>query len=118
MSGNADAAALEAVERVLAEAEEADELLRAVVAALAEHYDAFCGIRFVEEGAWIDGPRARQPRGELTDIPVRYDDDVIAELIVGAPLDDAGRRTWERIADLLAPFCLVGWDTGGESWEP
>jgi hypothetical protein len=24
----------------------------------------------------------------------------------------------ERVADLVADHCLVGWDTGGEMWEP
>jgi len=118
VSAARDTAALQAVEQVLAEADEADELLRAVVATLASHYDAPCSIRFVEEGAWIDGPSAGTPTDPATDIPVRYDDDVVAELLVGAPLDDDARRTWERIAELLAPFCLVGWDTGGDSWEP
>ena len=41
----------------------------------------------------------------------------IAELGVGdAPEED--RIFLERVADLVAVHCLVGWDTGGESWDP
>ena len=24
----------------------------------------------------------------------------------------------ERVAELIAPFVLIGWDTGGETWQP
>ena len=24
----------------------------------------------------------------------------------------------ERVAVLISPYCLVGWDTGGEAWSP
>ena len=36
---------------------------------------------------------------------------------VGEP-DDADRAFLARVSDLLSPYCLVGWDTGGEAWEP
>jgi hypothetical protein len=51
-------------------------------------------------------------------VPVSYDGDVVAELVATGPLDDRERAAWERIALLLSPFCLVGWDIGGEEWEP
>ena len=27
-------------------------------------------------------------------------------------------RLLEHIAALISPYCLVGWDTGGEPWDP
>ena len=32
--------------------------------------------------------------------------------------DDDDRAFLRRVSDLLSPYCLVGWDTGGEVWEP
>ena len=41
----------------------------------------------------------------------------VAELAVDdAPEED--RMFLERVAVLVSGYCLVGWDTGGESWEP
>jgi putative methionine-R-sulfoxide reductase with GAF domain len=28
------------------------------------------------------------------------------------------RAFLERVAQLISPHCLVGWDTGGEAWTP
>ena len=50
-------------------------------------------------------------------VPVTWQGDCIAELHVDdAPEED--RMFLERVVDLVAGHCLVGWDTGGESWEP
>jgi putative methionine-R-sulfoxide reductase with GAF domain len=35
-----------------------------------------------------------------------------------AAFGDDDRKFLERVAELLSPYCLVGWDTGGEPWEP
>ena len=47
-----------------------------------------------------------------------------------APIDFEGRQVGElelapdardlagRVAELIAPYVLVGWDTSGEPWEP
>jgi hypothetical protein len=40
----------------------------------------------------------------------------VAELAVDGPPDDLAFL--ERVALLVSGHCLVGWDTGGESWEP
>jgi hypothetical protein len=41
----------------------------------------------------------------------------VAELAVDdAPEED--RTYLLRVAALVADHCLVGWDTGGETWEP
>jgi hypothetical protein len=41
----------------------------------------------------------------------------VAELEV-APATDADRGVLERVATMISPYCLVGWDTGGEKWAP
>jgi hypothetical protein len=112
------AAAVEDVERIVEREEEADEILRQTVAALAERFASFAGIRFVEEGALVLGPAAGRPGGEEAAIAVRFRDQEVAELVTTAALDDDDRAAWERIAALVSPYCLVGWDTGGGGWEP
>ena len=60
-------------------------------------------------------------RSEIV-VPVRYDDIVVAEIDIDsdeqAAFGEADREFLERVAELLAPSCLLGWDTGGEPWEP
>jgi len=55
-------------------------------------------------------------------VPVRYDDIVVAEIDIDsdeqAAFGEADREFLERVAEQLAPSCLLGWDTGGEPWEP
>ena len=46
--------------------------------------------------------------------PVLYDGNRIGELSVA--VDDATFA--ERVARLIAPYVLVGWDTAGEPWSP
>jgi L-methionine (R)-S-oxide reductase len=58
-------------------------------------------------------------RSEIV-VPIAYRGRVVAELDIDsdapAAFDDADRNFLERVAQLLAPYCLVGWDTGGEAW--
>ena len=60
-------------------------------------------------------------RSEIV-VPVRYDDIVVAEIDIDsdeqAAFGEADREFLERVAEQLAPSCLLGWDTGGEPWEP
>jgi L-methionine (R)-S-oxide reductase len=62
-----------------------------------------------------------QTRSEIV-VPIRYRDMIVAEIDVDsdspAAFGDADRAFLERVALLISPHCLVGWDTGGESWEP
>ena len=55
-------------------------------------------------------------------VPVRYEDIVVAEIDIDsdepAAFGEADREFLERVAELLSPHCLLGWDTGGEPWEP
>jgi hypothetical protein len=111
--------ALDAIERIVEAGGDADDILRNVVAAL--HDEAgypWAAIFFVEEGALVLGPHAGTPdETQRTRVPVTWQGDRIAELAIDdAPEED--RTFLERVAVLVSGHCLVGWDTGGESWEP
>ena len=43
-----------------------------------------------------------------------FQGDRVAELVADGCEDDA---FLQRVATLLAPYCLVGWDTGGVPWD-
>jgi putative methionine-R-sulfoxide reductase with GAF domain len=105
------------IEAIVERADDADEVLRDVVAALAARY-RWAGIFFVEGGELVLGPAAGEPdEARRTRVPVTFQGDRVAELAVDdAPEED--RTFLERVAALVAGHCLVGWDTGGESWEP
>jgi hypothetical protein len=111
--------ALEAVERILNRGGEADEVLREVVRALVEQGRfPWAGILFAEQGRLALGPEAGEADPLLrTRLPVMYKGDRVAELAVDGA-DDGDRPALERIAVLISGHCLVGWDTGGEAWEP
>jgi hypothetical protein len=111
--------ALEAVDRILNRGGDADDILRQVVSALHEKAGyAWAGIYFLEDGELALGPEAGTPdESRRTSVPVTWQGDRVAELVVDdAPEED--RMLLERVAVLVSGHCLVGWDTGGESWEP
>jgi hypothetical protein len=111
--------ALEAVDRILNRGGDADDILRQVVSALHEQAGyAWVGIYFLEGGELSLGPQAGTPdESRRTSVPVTWQGDRVAELVVDdAPEED--RMLLERVAVLVSGHCLVGWDTGGESWEP
>ena len=111
--------ALEAVDRILNRGGDADDILRQVVSALREKARyAWVGIYFLEGGELALGPQAGTPdESRRTSVPVTWQGDRVAELVVDdAPEED--RMLLERVAVLVSGHCLVGWDTGGESWEP
>jgi GAF domain-containing protein len=60
-------------------------------------------------------------RSEIV-VPISYEDIVVAEIDIDsdvpAAFGDDDRAFLERVAKLISPHCLVGWDTGGEAWEP
>ena len=117
MSGSSGA--LEAIERVLNRGGDADDILRQVVAVLHDLAGyPWAGIFFVEEDALALGPQAgTEDEAHRMSVPVTWQGDRIAELAVdGASAAD--RSFLERVATLVSGHCLVGWDTGGESWEP
>jgi hypothetical protein len=110
--------ALEAIDRVLNRGGDADEVLRDVVAVLHGAY-SWVGISFVEEGELVPGPALGEQTAEPTRIPISYENNVVAELgVIADEADAEGRVFLERVARLISPYCLVGWDTGGEAWSP
>jgi hypothetical protein len=113
-------ATLGAVERILSRGGDADDVLREVVAALHEHIaSSWVGISFVEQDKLVLGPSTGEAAAEPVRFPVSYDDRQVAELAVSsAGLREEDRAVLERVASLLGPYCLVGWDTGGEAWSP
>jgi hypothetical protein len=91
-------------------------VLRAVVQALHEGGVGRVGIAFVEEGGLELGPSAGgEPPAEPRRAPVEWRDGRVAELQASRDADPA---LLARVAGLIAPYCLVGWDTRGEAWEP
>jgi putative methionine-R-sulfoxide reductase with GAF domain len=112
--------ALESIDRILDRGGDADEILRQVVAVLHGVGDySWVGISFVEEGELVLGPAQGDRTSEPTSIPISYENNVVAELgVVAGEVKVAEREVLERVALLISPYCLVGWDTGGEAWSP
>jgi putative methionine-R-sulfoxide reductase with GAF domain len=111
--------ALDAVERILNRGGDADDVLREVVTALHErvpHYDRV-GIAFMEEGTLVLGPQAGEGDGDELRTLVTFDGAPVAELVVQRSATVAGDEPFlERVASLVSPYCLVGWDTQGVPW--
>lgn len=156
--------ALEAIERVLNRAGDADDVLRQVVDVLHdrfEHY-SWVGIYFVEGdelvlGPWrgpqatehvripvgqgICGAAAARGQTEVVDdieadprylacfpstrseivVPISFNGKVVGEIDIDsdepAAFADEDRAFLERVALLISPHCVVGWDTGGVRWQ-
>jgi hypothetical protein len=106
-----------AIEQIVAGGSDADDVLRAVVAALHQKY-AWVGISFLEEGDLVLGPTQGERTGDPVTIPISYENNVVAELAVVATDAEVDEAFLERVAELIAPYCLVGWDTGGKAWAP
>lgn len=96
---------------------DADDVLRQTVAALAKGDGCtWAGIFFVEDGALVLGPEAGTPdEARRVSLPVTWKGERIAELAADGEVEPA---RLEQIAAEIADLCLVGWDTGGEAWEP
>jgi putative methionine-R-sulfoxide reductase with GAF domain len=60
-------------------------------------------------------------RSEIV-VPISYEGRVVAEIDIDsdtpAAFGEDDRRFLERVALVISPYCLVGWDTGGEAWSP
>jgi hypothetical protein len=94
-----------------------DDVLRAAVDLLVgEPSIAWAGIRFVEDGALVLGPSAGVPdESRRLTAPIRYRDDEVGELVVDGTIEHA---LLENVAVAIAPYVLLGWDTGGQAWVP
>jgi L-methionine (R)-S-oxide reductase len=60
-------------------------------------------------------------RSEIV-VPISYEGRVVGELDIDsdepAAFGTDDRTFLERVALLISPYCLVGWDTGGAGWTP
>jgi L-methionine (R)-S-oxide reductase len=60
-------------------------------------------------------------RSEIV-VPIVYEGKVVGEIDIDsdrpAAFGDEDRAFLERVALLISPHSLVGWDTGGEPWRP
>jgi hypothetical protein len=109
--------ALEAIERIVNGGGDADDVLRSAVAVLHARLGRFCRISFVEADGLVPGPAAGEEEA-TTGFAIRWEGRRVAELEVGGKLDEADRALLERVATIVSPYALVGWDTGGETWAP
>ena len=110
-------AALEAIEGVLNDGGEADDVLRQVVAILHERLGCYVRISFVEAADLLPGPAAGDETA-TTAFPIAFQGARVADLEAGGELAAADRALLERVAVLVSPYALVGWDTAGEAWTP
>lgn len=59
-------------------------------------------------------------RSEIV-VPISYEGRVVGEIDIDsdepAAFGEADRAFLERVALLISPHCLVGWDTGGVPWS-
>jgi hypothetical protein len=106
------AGALDALDGILNGGGDADDVLRAAVDALHERGIARVAIRFVEDRGLVEGPSAG--RGDGLRVPIEFGGARVGELELGVA-DEAFART---VATLLSAHVLLGWDTGGEGWDP
>jgi hypothetical protein len=111
--------ALDAVEQIVDRGGDADDVLRGVVAAVLERvpHVTWVGIAFMEEGRLELGPEAGGGDGEEQRALVTFEGAPVAELIVRRTETADDRPFLERVATLISPYCLVGWDTQGVPWS-
>jgi len=96
---------------------DADDVLRQTVAELAGGDGCrWAGIFFVEDGELALGPEAgTADEVRRVSVPVTWKGERVAELAADGDVD---RAHLEQVAAEIADLCLVGWDTGGEAWDP
>ncbi len=119
MSTDTYRGALDAVERILNRGGDADDLLRAIVAVLHERIPHFTwvGIAFMEEGKLQLGPESGGGDGEELSALVTFEGAPVAELLVRRTATADDEPFLQRVATLVSPYCLVGWDTQGVPWS-
>jgi hypothetical protein len=109
--------ALQRIASLLESTDEADDALRGVVEVLvAEPEVDWAAVAFLEEGTLTVGPVAgSEDSARRARTPITFAGDVVGELLVDGAADPVLLST---VAELIAPQVLIGWDTGGEPWEP
>jgi len=104
------------VEEIVGAGGDADDVLRAVVSELVEGGCVWAGIWFVEGERLELGPEAGTPdESRRVRVPIRFREERVGELGVDGTPDAA---FVQRVAALISPYVLLGWDTGGETWAP
>jgi hypothetical protein len=108
---------LTTLDDVIARGGDADDVLRAVVDLLvAEPEVRWAGIHFAEEGDLALGPAAgAENEAQAVRAAIMYRDEPVGELEVHGDVDP---ELLVSIAERISPYVLLGWDTGGEAWEP
>jgi hypothetical protein len=113
-----EAGALDAIDRILNRGGDADDVLRNVVRILPEEVPqlVWASVSFEERGHLVPGPSTGEPdESRRVRIPVSYRGERVGELAVDG---EASAAFLERVATLISAHVLIGWDTGGERWEP
>jgi hypothetical protein len=107
----------DALESLVEASADADHVLRsAVVAVAAEPGVSWAGIALVENGVLTVGPSAGVPdESRRKRAPIVFQGALVGELWADGDIDIG---LLERLSGLIAAYALIGWDTGGERWEP
>ena len=111
------ARALEAIERILNRGGDADDVLRDVLAVLGRLHP-YVAFEFVESDRVVLGPELGE-RGAAdapAEFPVAYRGRRIGALLA-AGASEQDRALLERVATIVSPYVLVGWDTSGVPWS-
>lgn len=105
------------IDAALESSADADDALRETVRILATQPGiSWAGIAFVETTGLVLGPSAGVPdEARRTLATVCYKDETVGELQVDG---DADRVVLAAVAERISAYVLLGWDTGGEDWEP
>ena len=108
--------ALEAIDRILNRGGDADDVLRAVVAELVKEPGIeWASISFLDHGNLVPGPHAGTAAPDRrVNVPVTYRAAAVGELTIDG---EAERALLERVALRISAHVLLGWDTGGETWD-
>ena len=108
---------LDAIDAALEAAADADDALRETVRILAAQPGvSWAGVAFVETTGLVLGPSAGVPDEQRRSlVTVCYKDETVGELQVDGEVD---RTLLEAVAERISAHVLLGWDTGGEGWEP
>jgi hypothetical protein len=108
--------ALVEIDRIVAEGGDADDVLRNVLAVLGSLY-SYASVGFVEEGEIVAGPAFGAAGSAVVErLPISYQGVVVGELATTSP--EADVSFLEGVAARISAHVLLGWDTGGETWEP
>ena len=85
---------VDAIERILGETEDADDVLRVAVAALVSDPDiAWAGVSFLDDGVLVLGPEAGSPdETRRVCVPITFKDALVGELCVDGMPGPRARR--------------------------